>query len=288
MTIGLREVPFARIEVGAIPNCRKNLGDLDELAASILNHGLQNPLVVIHKHYGGNGYTIPETSEKVFDRWFLVSGERRYRAIESLRKRNRGDFENIPVRYFAGSTEEALEAQLAENLDRKNLTYIEEGTGILELVKRGYDERKIAKRLNRSTTWVAELLQVRQHACPAVQAALEEGKIGFTVALDLSRLDLGAQGAALAKHLGIKKEKGKGAAARATAADAGKSPKPSNKEVKQVMATAASHQQGSPFLKGVVAALSWAQGDEDSYNMIADAIAGGISDEMRHGSGKEE
>jgi ParB/RepB/Spo0J family partition protein len=272
MAIGMREVSYTRIEVGLIPNCRKNLGDLEELAGSILTHGLQNPLVVIHKHYGGGGYTIPETSEKVFDRWFLVSGERRYRAIEILRKRNRGDFETVPVRYFEGSTEEAIEAQLCENIDRKNLTPVEEANGILELRKRGYDEKKIAKRLGRSPTWVSTLLHIRTHACAAVLAALEEGKITIQVALDLASMDAAKQEAALAKHLGLKAEKGKGAAARTTAADAGKNPKPAAKEVKEVRAACSALQQGSAFLTGVVAALSWALGDEDAYTIIAEQI----------------
>jgi hypothetical protein len=69
---GLMKVAFEDIEVGVVDNNRIDFGDLAGLADSIVKDGLLQPLVVLHKHYGGNGCVRPD-GKKVFSRYILVS-----------------------------------------------------------------------------------------------------------------------------------------------------------------------------------------------------------------------
>ena len=85
---------------------------LKELASSIKEHGLLQPLVV----------------EKAGTRFRLVSGERRYRALQTL------NITKVPVRILENLTqEERIQIQIAENLQREDITPMERSRAIYKL-----------------------------------------------------------------------------------------------------------------------------------------------------------
>ena len=86
---------------------------LDELAASIREHGVLQPIVVTPSHDGA-GYTI-------------VAGERRYRAAV------RAGLEKIPALVRTLSNQHKLELSLIENLQRRDLNPLETATAYLKL-----------------------------------------------------------------------------------------------------------------------------------------------------------
>ncbi|MEP0884667.1 ParB/RepB/Spo0J family partition protein, partial [Trichocoleus sp. ST-U3] len=86
---------------------------MQELVASVEQHGILQPLLV--RHLAGDGYEI-------------VAGERRYRAAVAARLRD------VPVIVRSMSDTEALQYALLENLQRENLNPIEETEGILRLL----------------------------------------------------------------------------------------------------------------------------------------------------------
>lgn len=152
----LRDVPVAEIR----PNPRQARRQFDEeklreLAASIEEHGLVQP-VVVRPH--GNGYE-------------LVSGERRWRAYQALGR------EFIPAVVREMSDEEAAMAVLIENLQREDLNPLEEALAYRQLMDEfGLTQEEVARRVGKSRAAVANTLRLL--GLPAeVQKLIEEGKI---------------------------------------------------------------------------------------------------------------
>ena len=90
---------------------------LGELAASIAEHGLLQPIAV--RPQGLGGYSI-------------VAGERRWRACRMA------GLTEVPVVVKDVSDEQAMELALVENLQREDLDPVEEAAGIRELLKSGF------------------------------------------------------------------------------------------------------------------------------------------------------
>ena len=90
---------------------------LEELAASIRRHGILEPLVVHQVEATG--------SDPAYE---LIAGERRWRAARLA------GLDTVPVRILMGiNDEKALELAMVENLQREDLTPIEEAEGLAML-----------------------------------------------------------------------------------------------------------------------------------------------------------
>jgi ParB family transcriptional regulator, chromosome partitioning protein len=107
------EIPLSSIEPpNWQPRQKFEQDRLKELAFSIKSHGLLQPLVV----------------EKEGDEFRLISGERRYRALK-LNKAN-----TVPVRILGTLTqEERIQIQIAENLQREDITPMERSRAVYRL-----------------------------------------------------------------------------------------------------------------------------------------------------------
>ena len=135
---------------------RTTMGDLSELAASIIDKGVLEPILV---RAGANAESGKQR---------IISGERRYLAAIDA------GLHEVPVIEMEVSEDEALEIALVENLQRKDLTPFEEGEGYRVLGERhGYTHERIAQAVGRSRTVVTEslsLLKIPPRAREAVQA----------------------------------------------------------------------------------------------------------------------
>lgn len=113
---------------------------IDELAASIEEKGILQPLIV--RRLGGGKYE-------------LIAGERRLRAAKKL------NLEKIPVIIKEVESEETLELALIENIQREDLNPIEEALAYKELLgKYQYTQDELAKRLGRDRSSVANTLRL--------------------------------------------------------------------------------------------------------------------------------
>jgi ParB family chromosome partitioning protein len=139
-----RMAPLASIEPDP-EQPRSTMGELDELAASIREKGVLEPILI---------RPVADAEDpKVHFR--IISGERRYRAALAA-----GLFE-IPVIEMEVDADEALEIALIENLQRKDLTPFEEAEGYRALAERhGYTHEQIAAALGRSRSLVTETLRL--------------------------------------------------------------------------------------------------------------------------------
>lgn len=130
---------------------------LDELAESIRNQGVIQPLVVAPKP--GGGYTI-------------VAGERRWRASQ------RAGLTEVPVVVReVGDDRELLELALVENLQRADLNPVEEAEAYRQLAT-AFDlsQEEIAARVGKSRSAVANALRLL-NLPPEIQDALRDGRL---------------------------------------------------------------------------------------------------------------
>ncbi len=127
---------------------------LDELAESIRRHGILQPLLVRRV---GNNYE-------------LIAGERRLRAGIAA------GLTEVPCILMQMSPQESATAALVENLQRKDLDYIEEAQGMDTLLRQwNMSQEQVAKLLGKSQSGVANKLRLLQHSVKVLQTLRETG-----------------------------------------------------------------------------------------------------------------
>ena len=144
-------VPLSAVEPD--PNQpRSTMGDLTELANSIKDKGVLEPILVRRRETEENSAPEPGQAQLM-----IISGERRYRAAMEA-----GLIE-IPVIEMDVGEEEALEIALIENLQRKDLTPFEEAEGYKALGERfNYTHEEISTTVGKSRTVITESLALLQ------------------------------------------------------------------------------------------------------------------------------
>jgi ParB family chromosome partitioning protein len=132
---------------------------LQELADSIKEHGVIQPIIVTPKDQGkGDGYEI-------------VAGERRYRASKLA------GLTEIPVVIRTMSGQKQLEVSLIENIQRRDLNTIETATAYAKLRDQfNLSAEKISERVHKSPSAVINTMRLLKLPKEAI-LALAEGKI---------------------------------------------------------------------------------------------------------------
>jgi ParB family transcriptional regulator, chromosome partitioning protein len=158
-----------QIEVGKYQP-RKNFdqGKLQELANSIVNNGLVQPIIV---NVISNG------------KYQIIAGERRYRACKMI------GLKEIPVIIKNLSDQEILEIALIENIQREELTAIEEAESYAKLMNDfGYTQARLADALGKSRSHVANLLRLN-HLPDSIKFMISNGQLSMGHARCLIGLD---------------------------------------------------------------------------------------------------
>ena len=125
-------------------NPRKRFDDveLEELAASIKERGLIQPIIV---------RAIP----RVADAYEIIAGERRWRAAQ------RAGQHDIPIIVVEADDREALEIAIVENVQRTDLNPLEEAAGYAQLAADfGYSHTDIGRVVGKSRSHVANTLRL--------------------------------------------------------------------------------------------------------------------------------
>lgn len=114
-------------------------GDLEELASSIMQVGILQPIIV---RPDGTGYEI-------------IAGERRYQAA------CKAEMKTVPVIIKDIDETTSLELALIENIQRSNLNTIEEARAYRELIERtGITQEELAKTLSKSRSSITNTLRL--------------------------------------------------------------------------------------------------------------------------------
>lgn len=153
---GIQDVDVERITSNpSQPRQHFDAGAIEELAASIREHGLLQPLIVSRSAVG---YT-------------LIAGERRWRAARLA------GLSTVPALVKEASPRAALELALVENLQRADLTPLEEATAYRDLVENyGLTQEQVAARVGRSRVSITNRLRLLSLP-PRASALLAQGAL---------------------------------------------------------------------------------------------------------------
>jgi len=138
------------------PREKFDLEELENLAASIREHGVIQPLIVAPGK--GGVYT-------------LIAGERR---LQAARK---AGLKTVPVVIRSATDQQLLELAIIENVQRADLNAIEEAEAYQHMAKEfKMSHEKIAERVGKSRVAVTNTMRLLD-ACAAVKQALVDGRI---------------------------------------------------------------------------------------------------------------
>ena len=162
------EIPISELRVNPYQP-RKYFNDeaLAELAASIKEHGVFQPIIVKQSI---KGYEI-------------VAGERRFRASKMA------GLEKIPAIIRAFTDEQMMEIALLENLQRENLSAIEEAIAYKNMIEQlSLTQDELARKVGKSRSHITTILGLLRLP-KEVQQMVAEDKISMGHARVLSKLE---------------------------------------------------------------------------------------------------
>lgn len=154
----VRHVPIAHIEPNPKQPRKKIAPDaLEELAASIREHGLIQPLVLkeIQTPYGS--------------RYQLIAGERRWRAAQ------RAGMNTVPAILKGVTPQEMLELALVENIQRAELNALEEAEAYRQLIHEfELTQEQVAQKVGKDRTTISNALRLLKMPDALKDAVLNE------------------------------------------------------------------------------------------------------------------
>lgn len=170
------------------PRTRFDDEELAELAASIVEHGVIQPVIVRTAADGG---------------YELIAGERRVRAARQV------GLTSIPAVVRDSSNEELLELALVENVQRADLNAIEEATAYRELIDRfGLTHEEVAQRVGKSRVAISNALRLLDLASETraaiISGAISEGHGRALAAITVLELQRAVLQVVLQRHLSVR------------------------------------------------------------------------------------
>jgi len=156
---GQRRLPTGSLRPNA-RNPRRTFGaaELDELAASLRERGIIQPIVV-------------RALRGVPDSYEIIAGERRWRAAQ------RAPLHEVPVVVVEATDAEALQLAIIENVQRADLNPLEEAEGYHSLMEQfGNTQEDVARIVGKSRSYIANTLRLLKLSDP-VKAHIHSGKL---------------------------------------------------------------------------------------------------------------
>lgn len=148
------------------PRTLFNTEKINELAVSIKEHGVIQPIIV----------------KPVNDSYIIIAGERRFRACKSL------NMKTIPAIVRSYEKTKMMELALIENLQREDLSPVEEANAYVNIMKElGYNQQELAEKVGKSRSYVTNMIGIL-NLPDLVLSMLKDGTISFGHARALSKL----------------------------------------------------------------------------------------------------
>ncbi|MGN0599292.1 MAG: ParB/RepB/Spo0J family partition protein [Oscillospiraceae bacterium] len=149
-------------------NPRKDVGDVSNLAEDIKQNGIMQNLTVIPSEVSGEYITL--------------IGHRRLAAAIAA------GLDKVPCTVVGNlSRSEQISRMLAENMQREDLTLLEQADGIQMMLDLGDTISMVAKKTSMGETSIRERLKVLEHDREAVEAAVERGG-GITSFIEINKI----------------------------------------------------------------------------------------------------
>lgn len=171
---GAQEIELAMIDPD--PNQPRTSFDeqrLETLAASLKAQGVIEPLIVSHH---------PEAA----GRYMLIAGERRWRAA------GMAGLQQVPVVVRELNDAQRLAVQLIENIDREELSVMEESLAVARLLNLGRKPKEVAEMLGKTAAWVSLRKKIANHQ-KRLEPFVAKGRTGdaetLAMLVDLQKID---------------------------------------------------------------------------------------------------
>lgn len=147
---------------------RTEIGDLTELAASISEKGVLEPLLVKPSRLTG--------------RWMIIAGERRWRAAREA------GLSEVPCIEMEVDDRTVAEIALIENMQRKDLTIWEEADGLLFLCEKfGHTRDEVSRKVGKSRSTVTELISIASLPEDVREQCRQAGVTAKSILLEMAR-----------------------------------------------------------------------------------------------------
>ena len=168
MSRDIIEIPVEEIIPNRFqPRLTFDVEALNELANSIKEHGIIQPLVV----------------RRIQDKFEIIAGERRYKAATLV------GMKKVPCIVMNLNDNESAEVAVIENIQRKEMTSLEEAKSFKKILDKGYlTQDELAKRMGKSQSSIANKLRLL-NLDELVQDAILNGKISERHARSILKLD---------------------------------------------------------------------------------------------------
>ncbi len=162
----IREVPVAKILPNpAQPRLSYEEDSLTELADSIREHGVLQPILV----------------RPVGSQFELIAGERRWRASRMAQR------EAIPAIVVEFDDETALEVSIIENLQREDVSPLEEASMFRKMTDLGYSVRQLAQKIGKDKGYVENRMRLAD-APPEIRDLVSVRKDTISHAYELMKI----------------------------------------------------------------------------------------------------
>lgn len=177
----VENIPLSRIRISPL-NPRKTFdeSELKDLADNIEQQGLLQPITVRPVSYliNADGSTCDLE---------IVCGERRYRAVKMIAGKSKASNQTIACIIREMTDEEALDAMITENLQRKDVDPIEEAFAFGQLVKTGKSIEEIALRFGKSKRFIQERIKL-DNILPELKKCVTSGAMHIGAAMHICKL----------------------------------------------------------------------------------------------------
>lgn len=152
------DLPIEKVLDSTVPNYRKHLGPLEQMADSMKSAGVLEPLVVRAR---GKQHE-------------LVFGYKRRAAAK------KAGLPTVPCIVRQYTDDQVLTVRIIENSQREDAHPMDEARGFEVLLQRDFDVSKIAEKIGRPASYVAQRLALLK-LCKEARQALDDDDITLTV-----------------------------------------------------------------------------------------------------------
>ncbi|HBA86151.1 MAG TPA: chromosome partitioning protein ParB [Verrucomicrobia bacterium] len=162
-----------------------------KLHPDIGNHRILNNEKALHyeKDILQNGLLEPLMLwEKNPNEHYLIGGFHRMTAIHAIRKKHPGYFDRVDVRIVAGDLDEMKALNLKLNADRVETKITDYFQVVTDLKKANWTVEKIAEFLDKTVTWIEEIIRYVPSMPGEIRLLLEEGRISWNRAREVCRV----------------------------------------------------------------------------------------------------
>jgi len=143
----------------------------------ILKNGLLEPLIVWERKGG---------------EFYLVGGFHRLAAIRKIREKRPGYFDRVDVRVVDGDLDEMRALNLKLNADRLDAKVTDYFDAVIYLNNANWDKARIAQFLDKSVSWIEDIVRCVPGMDPRLRKLLEEGRLSWNKARNICRMALEA------------------------------------------------------------------------------------------------